>query len=160
LDIASVTYLSLLSEVDRENARDGLLGLRADLMLHVVGSIIGVLALPPLAFAVRRPWRVARVGAWITAVVLALGLSIMIASSPELGTEPSEFDTPAVRAAASDLLAGWYPVVTSLLVAVQLVAALAFSLLLLRESASDFYARPHQNGPVGLWNFVRPPGSH
>jgi hypothetical protein len=87
-----------------------------------------VLAL--LSLAVCRPWRIARIAAWISALVLSFGLALVLAGGPEILVAPDTFDSPAVRSALNDLLAGWYPALTSVLVAIQLAATFAFSVLL------------------------------
>ena len=85
---------------------------------------------------------------------MSFGLALVLASSPETLVSPDGSDTPAVSKALDDLLIGWYPSVTSVLVAAQLAAMLAFSLLLLRTASGEFYHRQREDGPAGLWTFA------
>ncbi len=83
-----------------------------------------------------------------------MGLALVLVSSPETLVTPDGFETPEVSKALGDMLVGWYPSVTSVLTALQFAATLAFSLLLLRTTAGDFYAPPPNEGPAGLWTFA------
>jgi hypothetical protein len=158
LNSASVAYLRVVAAVDHIDAADQVGNLHGDLVLHAVLGVVGLVTLAPLSVAVRRPRPIARVGAWISALVLSAGLALVLASSPESLVSPDGFEAPEVRKALADLLFGWYPSVTSVLTAIQIAAMLTFSLLLLRTTSSDFY-RPQDQGPTGLWTFARQPDS-
>jgi len=151
---ASVIYLDVVPDADHAAAAGVVADLHSDLLLHAIVDIAGFAALALLSLSVRRPWRIARIGAWITSLVLSFGLALVLTSSPENLVSPDEFDTPAVGKALDNLLFGWYPAVTSVVVAVQLAAMVASSVLLLRTASGEFYQRPHENGPAGLWTFA------
>ena len=154
LHAAGGTYLDVVPDADNAAAAGLVADVHSDLLLHAVVGIGGLAALALVSFSVRRPWRIARIGAWISALVLSFGLALVLASSPENLVSPDGSETPAVGKALSDLLFGWYPAVTSVLMAVQLAATIAFSLLLMRTASGEFYHRPHEDGPAGLWTFA------
>ncbi len=154
LNAASVIYLGIAPDADQPDASTLVADIHSDLVLHAIVEIAGLVALTVLSVLVRRPWPIARIGAWISAVLMSFGLALVLASSPEALVSPDGSDTPAVSKALNDLLVGWYPAVTSVLVAVQIAAILVFSLLLLRTASGEFYRRQREDGPAGLWTFA------
>ena len=159
LDTASVIYLDVVPDADHAAAASLVAEVHSDLLLHAVVDIAGLAALALLRLSVRRPWRIARIGAWISALVLSFGLALVVSSSPENRVSPDGFETPAAGKALGDLLLGWYPSVTSVLAAIQLAAMFAFSVLLLRTASAEFYRSPREDGPAGLWTFAPPSNS-
>jgi branched-subunit amino acid ABC-type transport system permease component len=154
LNTAKVIYLGVAADADQADASTLVADVHSDLMLHAVVEIAGLAALTLLSVVIRRPWRIARIGAWISALLLSFGLALVLASSPETLVSPDGSDPPAVSKALADLLIGWYPAVTSVIAAAQLAAIFAFSLLLLRTASGEFYQRQREDGPAGLWTFA------
>ena len=154
LNAVGAAYVNVVPVDERADAADLVANVHSDLLLHAVVGIAGLVALALLSVAVRRPWRKARIAAWISALVLSFGLALVLAGSPEILVAPDTFDSPAVRSALNDLLAGWYPALTSVLVAIQLAATFAFSVLLLRADSAEFYRPRHEDAPDGLWTFA------
>jgi hypothetical protein len=154
LNTASVIYLGVAADADRAYASTLVADIHSDLLLHAVVEIAGFVALTLLSVLARRPWPIARIGAWISALLMSFGLALVLASSPETLVSPDGSDTPAVSKALDDLLIGWYPSVTSVLAAAQLAVILAFSLLFLRTTSGEFYHRQREDGPAGLWTFA------
>jgi hypothetical protein len=149
---AGQTYLEVVG--DRDAALRLLADVRASLFLHLVVSIVGLLGLAPLAVSVRRPHPAARVAAWIIGALVCAGLILVIAAGPDSLVSPVGGEPPAVRDALDDLLIGWYPGLTSILVTVELAATAVYSVLLFGIHASDFYYS-RREGVGGLWTVLR-----
>jgi hypothetical protein len=157
LDTASMTYLNLIAADDRAAAARLLDELHSSLSFHAVVEVAGLVLLAPLGVVLRRQWKAARIFAWIAALVLAAGLGVAVASSPEAHVSPNGSEPPAIRQALENLIASWYPSLTSVLTAAQLAAMAVFSIYLLRSSSDEFYNPPPTEGPAGLWTFARRP---
>ncbi len=157
LDTASMIYLNLIAADDRAAAARLLDELHSSLSFHAVVEVAGLVLLAPLGVVLRRQWKAARIFAWIAALVLAAGLGVAVASSPEAHVSPNGSEPPAIRQALENLIASWYPSLTSVLTAAQLAAMAVFSIYLLRSSSDEFYNPPPTEGPAGLWTFARRP---
>ena len=155
LSLASVRYLGLVGEENLSAANDRVITVHGNVALHLVLSVAGILLLTPIAVAVRRPWRPARVLAWTAGLVLCAGLALAIPTGTDALLSGSPLDGAQVRAALGDLLPGWYPDVTTLLIAAQFGATIGFGVLLLRGPSGEFYNPPVTEGPAGLWTFAR-----
>ena len=155
LSTASVRYLGLVGEENLSAANDRVTTIHGNIALDLVLSVAGVLLLTPIAAAVRRPWRSARVLAWSAGLLLCAGLALAIPTGSDALLSGSALDNAQVRAALADLLPGWYADITTLLIAAQFGATIGFGVLLMRATSGEFYNPPATEGPAGLWTFVR-----
>ena len=87
---------------------------------------------------------------------MCAGLAATIPTGSEALLSGSGLDDPQLRAALADLLPGWYGDITTLLIAAQFGATIAFGILLMRTPSGEFYRPPVAEGPAGLWPFIRP----
>ena len=125
--------------------------IRGSLHYDIVVSIIAVVGLVPAAIAVRRP--ISRVR-WITqtfAIVVALLYILGLAASPESELSAGAGDSALIRHAFENLLPGWYPYTTAIIVVVEVVGLAATCFWLLGSEVGDFYRARRQDGAAGLF---------
>gem|GEM_PF-4901291 len=124
----------------------------ATLVLHAAVTIAGLAVLVPLSLVLGRVSG-ARVAAWTAIGALCSGLALVVASGPD-----ARFGGDPPGPTSSDhLVAGWYPVATSVLVTIQLAVLVPAAVLLMRSSAGDFYHRADAAAAPGLWTYARRP---
>jgi hypothetical protein len=153
LAVAGPTYVNLVDNIDRADARKLVIGVHGGLMIHAAICVTGVVVLAPLSLALRRRSRLVRPFAWGAAVLLTAALAFMIGTDTQASLPGNIND--AVSRAEDNLIAGWYPVLTSFLVAAQLAAMIAFAVLLLQASATAFYDT--RDSGTEVWTLRRGP---
>jgi hypothetical protein len=155
LGTARVTFLNLVV-ADPQGGRARVHELGSSLVVNLVVGIAGVLILAPLSFALQRPWRAARVAAWLAAMVLVGTLLVTIAGSPDALVAPSDLDPPAIGHAIANLLPGWYLPGTSVLSLAELAALAIFPILLALPGSGEFY-RGKDTGQHRMWHLPSMP---
>jgi uncharacterized membrane protein YhaH (DUF805 family) len=144
---AGPALLKVSTEYDTDVAR--IAEIHTELVIFAVISVVGLVLLAPLAFAVRRRWRAARMAAWIAGVGYAVVLTFSLAGGPDVIAGSTGLETPPEKVAIAHLLPDWYVYLTSLLTAAGLAAVIAFSILLAR--AGEFYRNVQATESDGLW---------
>jgi hypothetical protein len=129
--------------------------LRSALRYNLAIDLAAALLLALLGWAVRHPWRSARITAWGAATALSIGLTCGVAAGPENLVWRGAGDPAPVVQAREALLLGWYPTAHNLAAGALAIALVTAALALLRTSAADFYRRPHANRGPSLGALVR-----
>jgi hypothetical protein len=131
--------------------------IESELRFQLIVAIGAMLVLTVLALAVRRPSQPARLAAWVSAFVVAIGWSCAVASSTELHTQRGASEPMDIQNAFRALLPPWYSTLTSLVAAAFLALLAAAAVALLRTASSEYYRSAAYRGAPGLYTYVRRP---